>query len=131
MDIFPNWATACLYYTCTHSTGVGVYSDESAQEPFRCGMGNLFMCYQELIQYPMPCYTEQISNASGVEISVSDTLSLSFRREREKKIVPILTVHRRVLWCVAGRNMCHYEVKSNSQQNQQQALKSCLWGLGG
>lgn len=62
-----------------------MYSDESAQEPFRCGMGNLFMCYQELIQYPTPCYTEQISNASGVEISVSDTLSLSFRREREKK----------------------------------------------
>lgn len=94
-------------------------------------MGNLFMCYQELIQYPTPCYTEQISNASGVEISVSDTLSLSFRREREKKIAPILTVHRRVLWCVAGRNMCHYKVKSNSQQNQQQVLKSRLWGLEG
>jgi len=40
----------------------------SCQEPFRCGMGNLFMCYQELIQYPTACYTEQRSNASGVEI---------------------------------------------------------------
>lgn len=57
-------------------------------------------------------------------------LSLSGEGKKDK-IEPSLTVHRGVLWCVAARNMCHYKVKSNSQQNQQPALKSCLWGSKG
>lgn len=59
-------------------------SDESSQEPFRCRVGNLFMYYQKLIQYPMVCYTEQISNGSGEKSSASD--ALSFFPKREKKV---------------------------------------------
>lgn len=91
-----------------------MYSDESSQEPFRCGMGNLFMCYQELIPYPMACYTEQISNASGMEISVSNTLSLSFRRERKKKNRAKLDCSQRSPLACWREDTCHYKVKSNS-----------------
>lgn len=58
-------------------------SDESSQEPFRCRVGNLFMYYQKLIQYPMVCYTEQISNGSGEKSSASDAFSLFPKREKK------------------------------------------------
>lgn len=96
-----------LVYIIAALTASEKESDESSQEPFRCGVGNLFMYCQKLIQYPTVCYTEQISNGSGENSSASDALSLFPKREGKKKkmIEPSLIVHRGDIWCIAGRNM--------------------------
>lgn len=92
-----------LVYIIAVLTASEKESDESSQEPFRCGVGNLFMHHQKLIPYPTVCYTQQISNGSGEKSSASDALSLFSKREKNK-IEPSLTIHRGDIWCVAGRN---------------------------
>lgn len=86
-----------LVYIIAALTASEKESDESSQEPFRCGVGNLFMYYQKLIQYPMVCYTEQISNGSAEKSSASDALSLFPKRERKKSQAWLFT--RRYLVC--------------------------------
>lgn len=87
-----------LVYTITALTA-SEESDESSQEPFRCGVGNLFRYYQKLIQYPVVCYTEQISNGSGEKSSASDALCLFPKREKEKDKAKLDCSQRRYLVC--------------------------------
>lgn len=117
-----------LVYIIAALTASEKESDESSQEPFRCGVGNLFTYYEKLIPYPTVCYTEQISNGSGEKSSASDALSFCPKREKKTKNQAWLFTEE-IFGVLQGGT--RHRVKSTFQQNQQQAFELCLWGLEG